>query len=184
MTRDSIINLIANDTEYKSICMKIAKSKIDAEELYSELILMLLELEPTKIENIYSASNGVLFKFYVIRCAVNMHRSIHSRYGKHYNKNKHMLSLSTIEIDIPDERESINKDRLHNDVINVMNKIEQSYGNEFPYDVKMMEAFMNYRSIRELSRKTNIPFISCYNSLNRIKKKIQDHVIIEHYFNN
>lgn len=184
MTRDSIINLIVNDNEYKSICMKIAKNKIDAEELYSELILMLLELEPNKIENIYSASNGVLFKFYVIRCAVNMHKSIHSRYGRNYNKHKNLLSLSNINVDVPDEREPINKDRLHNDVISVMNSIEKSYGNEFPYDVKMMEAFMNHKSIRELSRKTKIPFISCYNSLNRIKKKIQDHVIIEHYFNN
>lgn len=71
MTASEIINQVARDPEYKTICRKFVSSDL-YEDLFQELIIILLEKPSDKIEEVYR-TGGI--KWFIIRILQNQTRS-------------------------------------------------------------------------------------------------------------
>jgi DNA-directed RNA polymerase specialized sigma24 family protein len=176
MTRDDIIKELVNDKEYRRICNKIAGNTGLGDDLYSELMLSLIEFK--HLEKVYRESEGKFF-FYVIRCALNMFRNKRSKFNKTYranyaelDDNKEMMMEQEIKIDI---------EAVSAKVYAEIESIKQSYGNNFPYQVGLLQLYLKYGTLRKLSRETGIPLSSCYNTLKEIRQKISNNVKLSDY---
>ena len=178
MLRNEIIDKISSDADFKRICKKIAGESFLGDDLYQEVMLTILEYKPTDLERIYNGmQNANEIKFFLVRIATNMAHNAKSRF------NKLFLSMTVnddnfhFEVKEPIETLSArSKENIFNAVENEMDCIRREYGNEFPMDVLMMEAFLQHGSLGKLSDATGIPKVSIHRHITRVKKRIQSNV--------
>jgi len=167
LTAKEIINQIANDREYYTLCGKLAPNFKD--DLFQELMVILLEYDKDKIFKLYCENK---IRFFVVKILMNQACSNTSPFFKKYR-----MRINYADIDWHDEQS------IPDELIHATTPAIQSYSKENDNNWYRTELFMQYikeGSIRKLSAKTGIPPMSINRSLiefkREIKTKIHEHI--------
>jgi hypothetical protein len=155
MTFYELINQTANDKELKKICKKIGGNLSD--DLYQELMVILLEYNKQKLIEIY---NKGYYKYFLVKTLTNQFNSNSSPFNKLYR---------------PKEVEVISYDYdLNIDILAA--KIEDKLNELHWYDKELFKAYLISGSYRKLSKQTNIPFNSISRTVNHVKNFIRNNL--------
>lgn len=96
MTRENIINeFTANIKDFKRLAFNIAGSQ-DADDLFQECTLMLLEFSEERLISYYNPTQGL--KPFFIRMLILQYRSKTSKFHKEYRKQEHFLNNKGADI--------------------------------------------------------------------------------------
>lgn len=162
MNYKDLIAKITTDKGIKDLCKNVAKGTDLANDLYQHVILILLELEETKI--IELETKGYL-KFYIVKTVVNQWRTPGNSFAKQY---RHLP-------------ENINRDRkAFKDFIEEnkphwkadIEKFKDEFKKLYWYDKKLCELYAELGSSREVEKRTGISYRSVCNTVAKVKRKI------------
>lgn len=162
MNRADIISEFVSDPTYKDMCNQIARA--DADDLYQELVLILLEMPADKLEKV----NGSCMKCFFYTTAYNQYCSATSPFHKKYRKDATFIHqhrdaiLQLMQSTEPDE-----------DLIDKMNMAVKAVD---WYDSEIMQLYAQHGTLQKVSDLVGIPLKSIHhtvtNTRNLIKKKI------------
>ena len=155
MTYLDVIIKTSQDKELKQICRKIGGNL--AEDLFQELMLILLEYDKEKLLSIY---NKGYYKWFLVKTLTNQFNSNSSPFAKKYRP-KEIDFILTSEYD-------------HNIDI-LIDKIDKQLNKLHWYDRELFKAYVESGSYRKLSKQTDIPFNSISRTVNYVKTYIRDH---------
>lgn len=130
------------------------------EDLKSELFLIVAELDPDKLINLYKKNQ---LKFYLVRVMLNMVRSSKNKFYKNYRNYQEFIHIEVIE----------------NEQADVTNAMLEHIDSLYWYNKELLNlyTFEFNKNAKELSRQTGIPYQSIIRSLNdtknELKKKIR-----------
>jgi hypothetical protein len=150
-----VITKTSQDKELKQICRKIGGNL--AEDLFQELMLILLEYDKEKLLSIY---NKGYYKWFLVKTLTNQFNSNSSPFAKKYRPK---------EIDFV-----LTSDYDHNIDI-LIDKIDKQLNKLHWYDRELFKAYVESGSYRKLSKQTDIPFNSISRTVNYVKTYIRDH---------
>jgi hypothetical protein len=150
-----VIIKTSQDKELKQICRKIGGNL--AEDLFQELMLILLEYDKEKLLSIY---NKGYYKWFLVKTLTNQFNSNSSPFAKKYRPK---------EIDF-----ILTSDYDHNIDI-LIDKIDKQLNKLHWYDRELFKAYVESGSYRKLSKQTDIPFNSISRTVNYVKTYIRDH---------
>lgn len=170
MTKYAIIEEIAKDSEYKKICRKICDNLYLSEELYSELMIVLLEYPDEKIILIHKEKR---IKWFIISILLKM---CHSKTSPFY-KNIRKFSLNSKEIDasfdLQDEsktEEPVEFNELK-DVVDLPDDVLLQ--TEDGYEKMLLKLSVEMKSVQKLSKEMDANYLSIWISINNYKKKLK-----------
>ena len=165
--------------ELINICKKITGNHCMTDDLYQEVLLCLLEYNPSKLKEIESQGYNNI-KWFAVRIAMTMWRSPRSTFNYKYNKNN-TYELSD-NINIANEEENIN-DYDTASLQNFINTEELNQGKKgkYPYDARILHHYLNEGSIRKLHKQTSIPISAIHFSLKKSKDKIKKFMTSKSY---
>ena len=169
MTRNEVIEIVANDPEYNRACRKIAVNSSLAEDLYQELMLILLEYSEEKLIKIYEEKR---IKWFIISILLKMCHSTTSPFYKNIRK----FSSITEEIS---GRENEIEDECHHspcidEIIDIVDATEDEIlQTENGYEKMLLKLSVELGSVQKVSKALDIPYLSVWISLNNYKKKIK-----------
>lgn len=156
MTSSELIKITVNDKELKKICKKIGGNLSD--DLYQELMVILLEYDQNKLIEIY---NKGYYKWFLVKTLTNQFNSNSSPFNKLYRP-KEIDHILTNDYDIN---------------IDIMAaKIESKLQELHWYDRELFKAYIISGSYRKLSKQTDIPFNSISRTVNYVKNYIRDNL--------
>jgi hypothetical protein len=155
MTYLDVIIKTSQDKELKQICRKIGGNLAD--DLFQELMLILLEYDKEKLLSIY---NKGYYKWFLVKTLTNQFNSNSSPFAKKYRPK---------EIDF-----ILTSDYDHNIDI-LIDKIDKQLNKLHWYDRELFKAYVESGSYRKLSKQTDIPFNSISRTVNYVKTYIRDH---------
>jgi hypothetical protein len=168
MKAKEIINKIAAGREYKDICRNIAKGNQLYEDLFQELIIILCEYDPVKLEDIYDRGQ---IKWFIIKILTNQYKSKHSPFHKKFRAFSERTTIS--DIDFPEDPTDNNEDLL-NIVDTAIERHLFTDQNDW-YETNLFKSYIEVGSLRKLSQKTGISRSAISYSVdgfkNTIKKK-------------
>jgi len=150
-----VITKTSQDKELKQICRKIGGNLAD--DLFQELMLILLEYDKEKLLSIY---NKGYYKWFLVKTLTNQFNSNSSPFAKKYRP-KEIDFVLTSEYD-------------HNIDI-LIDKIDKQLNKLHWYDRELFKAYVESGSYRKLSKQTDIPFNSISRTVNYVKTYIRDH---------
>ena len=150
-----VITKTSQDKELKQICRKIGGNL--AEDLFQELMLILLEYDKEKL---LSICNKGYYKWFLVKTLTNQFNSNSSPFAKKYRPK---------EIDF-----ILTSDYDHNIDI-LIDKIDKQLNKLHWYDRELFKAYVESGSYRKLSKQTDIPFNSISRTVNYVKTYIRDH---------
>jgi hypothetical protein len=150
-----VITKTSQDKELKQICRKIGGNLAD--DLFQELMLILLEYDKEKLLSIY---NKGYYKWFLVKTLTNQFNSNSSPFAKKYRPK---------EIDF-----ILTSDYDHNIDI-LIDKIDKQLNKLHWYDRELFKAYVESGSYRKLSKQTDIPFNSISRTVNYVKTYIRDH---------
>lgn len=179
MTRDEIINKVVANNDYKKICLRIAGEQNLADDLYQELMIIIIEYKHSIIETAY---NNNQLDFFIIRIAANMCRNkYHPFYKGHIEFGKRISEQNIISEILHDD---IASKIQHEKNIEALNKeiesIEKEYNGQYPYEIEMLKAYVKAGSYRKLEAITGINWDTCKKTVAKLKKRIRANVSITH----
>lgn len=197
LTARQIIEQVAKDKELRSLCGKLSPNLKD--DLFQELMVILLEYDPQKIELIYKENR---LRFFVVKILMNQACSSTSPFFKMYRDRHETQDYDKILPDNSYRASIINNydpfvwmtnmmdgstdhSEIKDFIIEHAPTIIDSYSKQNDNNWYRTELFMQYikeGSIRKLSKKTGIPPMSINRSLIEFKKEIKQK-INEHTFN-
>jgi Rps23 Pro-64 3,4-dihydroxylase Tpa1-like proline 4-hydroxylase len=167
MTSKQIINDVANSKEYVKLCKTIAKDYSD--DLFQDLIVILCEYNPEKLEQINT--NGHL-KWFIVRILKNQFNSATSPF---YKTNKEFLDRTSqidfSRIDLIDEEYDSSKDSLIEmclKELDITNCTKDQY-----YERMMFKEYIEAGSCDKLSKKTGIYRKSIQYTVKKVKEEIK-----------
>ena len=155
MTHLQLITKTSQDKELRQICKKIGGNLSD--DLFQELMVILLEYNETKLVDIY---NKGYYKWFLVKTLTNQFNSNSSPFAKKYRPK---------EIDF-----ILTSDYDHNIDI-LIDKIDKQLNKLHWYDRELFKAYVESGSYRKLSKQTDIPFNSISRTVNYVKTYIRDH---------
>jgi len=192
-----MITKIYLDNFYKGYCGSLVYNKTKQEELFSEFILIVLELDQDKVKQLVDRKE---FKYYAIAIIRGLVYSKYSSYNKNsrsiveaaasYNKfdSTKVSSYNYIDHDeLMDEHteEGEGEPSYLNtkDAKKLLKKVDKLLSKGVDEDVniwysqKIFDVYFNeYNSFRKMSKATSIPTNSIYNSIKDTKEKIKDNL--------
>lgn len=174
-TKKDILNYIANSREYRDICIKICQGHKLHQDLFSELFLILNDIEEVKIVSLYEKKE---LKFFIIKIFQNQFNSSTSPFFKKYKK-FNSLSQEIEGIEVRQEEEFTNKKELQ-DIL-----IERDYFTDKHdwYKHNLLIAYLKAGNLRTLEAKTGINIDSIWRTIKDYKKdlakKIKDFQMVE-----
>lgn len=149
-------------------CIKnITKGNELSDDLFSECILILLEYKDAN--KINELANSGQLKYFFISIAIRQYISTTSPFFTKYRKHQQNTSDKDVyQLPIEDEQYDHDIDTL----INYINKEKET---QSWYTKKMLELkFEHNMSYREISKMTQIPLTSCYNTINTFRNKVKE----------
>jgi hypothetical protein len=156
MTHLEIITKTSQDKELRQICKKIGGNLSD--DLFQELMIILLEYNETKLVDIY---NKGYYKWFLVKTLTNQFNSNSSPFNKKYRpKDIDFIISETYDHSIDITIDKINKQ---------LNKLHW-------YDRELFKAYIESGSYRKLSKQTDIPFNSISRTINHVKNFIRDNI--------
>lgn len=163
MNRHDIVNSLISDPEYKSMCVQIAGD--DAEDLYQEIALIILEMPFERVERI----DGTCLKCFIYVVARNQYCSKTSPFHKKFRKDAVFIKnhgndiLQLMESSLPDE--------------DLLTKIDRAFNGLYWYDSAILSLYISKGTLKEVSDSTGIPLKSIHhtvmNTRKLLKKKIK-----------
>ena len=156
MTWHELINQTAKDKEIKSICRKIGGNLAD--DLYQELMIIILEYNKEKLLDIY---NKGYYKWFIVKTLTNQFNSNSSPFNKKYR---------------PKELDYLPEHTYDKNIDILINKIEVELNKLHWYDKELFKAYITSGSFRKLEKLTGIPFASINRTVNNVKNRIRDNI--------
>ncbi len=170
MTAQIIAEILYKEPIYRQICRKIARSKDLADDLFQHIVLNVLEGKCKGIEE--AAEQGNL-RWYFVRVCTNQYRSENtstfSREMKHFEP-----IIDWKFYDYNDEEEEAydtEEDQAFDIEYQTCKEIIAERG---WYEQNLFELHLQYKSIRQLAKKTKIPARSIYNSIKATKQYVHN----------
>lgn len=160
MNRDSIIQHLTKVSYIKDTC-KIAGCLSD--DLFQHIWVKILELEPTKIESIYS--KGYL-QFYIYRMIVNEARNKNNPFLKHHRH----IDVEIIFIDEYDKESD-------SEFETTLESIKSNLDSLFWYDKKIFELYVEFGSLRKVANQTGIKYGAIHQTVTKVKKQLHENII-------
>lgn len=150
MNAKQIIEDIAKSKDYKNLCKNITRGNILWEDLFQELIIILCEYDPLKIEALHE--NGGL-KFFIVRILQNQYRSDHSPFHKTHVKFKQ----SSTELDgIERQVETVTQDQHYASIVEYECQRTVFKNSRDWYQNNLFKGLLKEGSLTKLSTKTGI----------------------------
>lgn len=170
MTLTKVVETLYKEPIYRQICRKIARSKDLADDLFQHIVLNVLEGKCKGIEE--AAEQGNL-RWYFVRVCTNQYRSENtstfSREMKHFEP-----IIDWKFYDYNDEEEEAydtEEDQAFDIEYQTCKEIIAERG---WYEQNLFELHLQYKSIRQLAKKTKIPARSIYNSIKATKQYVHN----------
>lgn len=156
-----------NYTELYQSVKNITKGNELADDLYQECILVLLEYkDKDKIQQLVDSNQ---LKYFFISIAIRQYISTTSPFHTKYRKHQQNTSDKDV-YQLP-----IEDDQYDHDIDTLINYINKEKETQSWYTKKMLELkFEHNMSYREISKMTQIPLTSCYNTINTFRNKVKE----------
>lgn len=170
LTKKEIIEKICGNKEYMRICKRIAEGDPLYEDLYQELILLLLEYDATRLEGIYARGE---LNWFIVGCLSNMYRSNRSGFHAKYRHRQHTVEIT---YDLPGNQQAYNPelDRLYDDVNKELKNLSW-------YEQELFRSYLREGSVRKLAARTQIPYRTIGLTVMKVRNKINRKVNINEY---
>lgn len=163
MNRDSIIDAFVKDPEYRKICVQIGGAYAD--DLYQELVLVILELPDSKLQQI----SDTCIKCFYYRLAKHQFCSNNSAFHKKYRKDDTVIREHREDIAQASQSSAPDPELLR--------KVHQAVKDVYWYDSGILSLYAEKGTLQEVSNCTGIPLKSVHdtvaNTRKIIKKKIK-----------
>ncbi|GEP95551.1 RNA polymerase sigma factor [Chitinophaga cymbidii] len=169
MTRDEIIEIIAKDKEYMTICRQVTALKADqyAEDLYQELFLIIMALPEQRLKDLYATC----FRCYYYRMAERQFYSDNSRFHKTMRK-----PGTFIRARLEDIAAFYDHTPIEPEVIERLNRAM----NELPFvDGELLKLYADRKSVKQVSKDSGVPIRSVYKIISNAKRNVQ--IKVERY---
>lgn len=159
MNQDQIINEFVRDQDYRAICRKVGGN--DADDLYQELVLLVLEIPEAKLTQL----NETCLKCFFYRMAERQYNRPNSAFYRKYRKPNRLMKEHAENIALF-EHSADGLDDLIAEVEQAMTELDGIYW----YDAKMMRVYAEIGSMRAVAEETGIPLISIHGTVNKARK--------------
>lgn len=128
-------------------------------DLKVEVFMVLLEMDENKLFGLYERNE---IRFYIVRTMLNMIKSDRSQFWKKYRNYS----------------EYVEKDRHEEPQNNVIDIMEQGIEKLHWYQKEILRlyTFDFNKNAKELSRQTNIPYMSIIRTLKQTKNELKKHI--------
>lgn len=164
--RNKIISDLFTSKEFNDCIRKMQPVELQ-DDLKAEVALILCEHSDDKIISIHNSHTNAL-KYYTVRIILNLIQSKTSPFYKKYRQPVYEFSDDhDRSIDINDDIDT----RLQAEAKEekVMSIIDGLYW----YDKEMLKLYLEKGSYREMQKETNIPWGSCYDTIQMVINKIR-----------
>jgi DNA-directed RNA polymerase specialized sigma24 family protein len=159
MNRHEIVNRFIYDPEYKNMCKQIANE--DADDLYQEIVLILLEMPYEKVE----AINDTCMKCFFYVVASRQYNSVTSPFHKKYRKEAQFIQkhgadiLQLMQSTAPDD--------------DLMQKIDRAIKDVQWYDSGILSLYAEHGTLQRVSDMVGIPLKSIHHTVSNTRKLIR-----------
>ena len=185
--REKILTDIANDKEWKQTCKNIVRSQqlfdyqtnteVDsnylADELYSEFLLSISELNEDKLINLYIKNE---LRYYLIRIILNQYKSNSSRYFRQIKKKYTKIIDYAVFLGHMDNQETILTDLSNNWLEFLNKKIETLHW----YDKTIFKMYIDDNlSMKKIADKIGIPESSIKSTIKSVRNYLKELIEIE-----
>lgn len=161
MNREQIIDAFVKDGEYRVMCRKVAGA--DADDLYQELVLYVLEIPEPKLARL----NETCLKCFFYRMAVKQYQSRNSAFYRKYKRERSMLAQ------VDGERLA---DMLYDETADPLPAVERAIDElaQGPAwaDVAVLRLCAEAGAQKEVAKATGIPVKTVSNMVNSARKLI------------
>lgn len=169
MTLNDIAIQIANDKEYLAICKRIARSKDLADDLFQHVLTLILEGKCKGVIEVAKAGN---LKWFFIRvCSTQYHStngSEFTRLMKHFEPVYEYLPIEAAKEDYDHEEDEA--------IIFEYNMVKDIIRQRGWYHEKLFELYLEYGSIRALSKATGISHVSVFKSIKETREYVNKYL--------
>jgi len=160
-----VLNYVVNSKEYRNVSRKICNDHPLADDLHSEIILLIIEKK-------YDLNvNTNLKKFFATLAWLTWHSN---KFNKKYFTN--FLPLENVLDEDGNELEQISSLQEEKDVnyTNIESMVNDEYKDDFDYYEKnLLKMYVNLGDCRSVSKQTNIPYRTVANDIKQIKDKLK-----------
>lgn len=159
MERELIITRFVSDPEYMQICKHVGGDY--AEDLYQELVLIVLELPEDKLQRL----NDTCLKCFFVRMAQRQFTRRNATFYRKYRSNDRVIAKHREDILQACESTAVDPDLL--------DKLDRAMKETYWYDQGVFSLYTEMGTIREVSAKTGIPQASIAVTVREFKKIVQ-----------
>lgn len=169
MTRDEIIERIARDKEYMTICRQVTAQQADqyAEDLYQELFLIIMDLPEQRLLDLYATC----FRCYYYRMAERQFFSDRSKFHKAVRKPGTFIRTKAEDIAAFYDHSPIEPE--------IIERLARAM-NELPFvDAELLKLYAERNSVKQVSKDSGVPIRSVYKIISNAKRNVQ--IKVERY---
>jgi RNA polymerase sigma factor (sigma-70 family) len=161
-SKAEIIDEAANNKELKAITRKIAGDANLADDLFQELMLILLEYNEFKLAEIYAKN---YFKWFLVKTLTNQFNSKTSKFYYNYKKNN-LEPENNKEIPEPEVEEGLVLAELEYALTAI--DVTTAESKDQHYERSLLKLYFEVGSFRKLSAQTGIPYKTIQYTVKRI----------------
>lgn len=156
--------------EYKQVCNNIAGTSHLRDDLYQELMLILLEGIEKKSPSILSAWNGDYIKHYIIKTADNLF------HGKYTVIAKQRFVADTTGVpEFVDNYQVVHEHEQENELL--VKQVQHELTNGYWYNGMLFTKYaLEKKTIRDIAKETGIPRATIHKAIQRTRKKVLDKI--------
>lgn len=177
MTKLGIIDFIYRNQDYRQACMRITGGDELSDDLFHEMILVLMRYDDTKIIGLYTKGE---LKWFVVRVMMTMWRCKSSPFFQAYRKKSDSINeriqpsedMYDLERDLATQRVLDATDKVLEEKLNSGNR------NDW-YEATMWKLYLSAGSFRKAQAQSKIPYKSIANTVRRMKLIIEERIKLE-----
>lgn len=162
MTKNEILLFVYNSNNIKSSAKRITKGDDLYNDLLSELLIIVSELDFEFVNDLYS--RGKLEAW----CWKTMYYQYTQPHMAFYKKYRSFETTNAIEYD------ETNVDEIHAEVVELMNRIEKRIAQKrFPTELRLLELYVKHGTYRAVGKEVNISFKTAQYLVKQITETIK-----------
>lgn len=163
MKRNDILLFIYNSKAVKSSAIRITKGDDLYNDLLSELLIIVAEMDIEYLVNLY---NKKTLEIYCYKIMYYQYTQPHMAFYKKYRSCETTTKGEVYEDD--------NIDQIHSDVVLLMNKIEKKIAQKrFPAEFRLLELYIEHGTYRKVGALVGISFKTVQYMVKNITEKIK-----------
>jgi hypothetical protein len=169
--------MIYREKEYKRICMRVCTGDELSDDLFHEMILVLMKYDDAKITGLYERGE---LRWFITRIMMTMWRCKSSPFYQNYRKGTESITERT---PMPEEEYDLDRDLRTQLIIDTTAKVLEeklTSGNRNDwYEATMWKLYMETGSFRKAQERSRIPYKSIANTVRRMKLIIAKRIELE-----